>query len=419
MVNEGSPRYDLLLTGGRLVDARHGIDAPREIALQGGRVVAVAPTLDRSRAAAVRELDGALVVPGLIDLHTHIYHKATSYGVDPDRIALRSLVTTMVDAGSAGAGNFAGLRDYVMAQARTRVLAYLNISFPGIFAFDRGMMVGEAANLDLLSVAYCRDVAAQHPDRVVGIKVRLGGAVSGTVGLQALDRAIEAAQAVGLPVMTHIGKPLPEYAEILARLRPGDILTHCFRPAPNAPVDAAGRVLPALRAARGRGVLFDIGHGMGAFGFASAEAALADGFAPDIISSDVHSLSVDGPAYDLLHTMSKLLHCGVALTDVLRMATDAPARALRRPDLGHLGVGAPADLSVLRVAEVALPFVDVLGERRDGAQVLRPVGLLREGRWSDAVSRLWELPAAGGAQPAGAFERAALDSIAAASGQPR
>lgn len=137
----GTPaaHYDLLLTGGRLVDARSGIDATREIGLRDGKVAAIAPVLDRARALAVRELGGALVVPGLIDLHTHIYHKATSYGVDPDQIALRSLVTTMVDAGSAGAGNFAGLRDYVMASARTRVLAYLNISFPGIFAFDRGI----------------------------------------------------------------------------------------------------------------------------------------------------------------------------------------------------------------------------------------------------------------------------------------
>ncbi len=392
MVSANPNDYDLLLTGGRLVDPRNGIDATCDIGLRDGKVVAVAPALNPAQTARVRALGGAIVVPGLIDLHTHIYHKATSYGVDPDMVAMRSLVTTMVDAGSAGAGNFAGLRDYVMAGARTRVLAYLNISFPGIFAFDRGMMVGEAANLALLSVEHCRAVAAQHPDTVVGIKVRLGGAVSGDVGLLALDRAIEAAQALDLPVMTHIGKPTPSYGEILARLRPGDILTHCFRPAPNAPVDAHGQVLPALREARGRGVLFDIGHGMGAFGFASADAALADGFAPDIISSDVHSLSVNGPAYDLLHTMSKLLNCGVRLADVLRMATDAPARALRRLDLGHLAPGAPADLSVLRVAEVALPFVDALGVRRDGVRLLRPVGLLRAGAWSDAVARMWEEP---------------------------
>lgn len=390
MVNEPGTGFDLLLTGGRVIDPRHSLDALCDVGLRGGRVAAVAPHLPRAAAAQVRDVSGALVLPGLIDLHTHIYHKATSYGVEPDAVALRSVVATMVDAGSAGAGNFAGLRDFVIAGTRTRLLAYLNISFPGIFAFDRGLMVGEAANRTLLSVERCREVAQQNPETIVGIKVRLGGAVSGDVGLDALDCALRAAEPLGLPVMTHIGKPLPGYAEILDRLRPGDVLTHCFRPMPNAPVDSAGRVLPALRAARSRGVLFDIGHGMGAFGFESAEAALADGFAPDIISSDVHALSIDGPAYDLLHTMSKLLNCGVAVEDVIRMSTDAPARALRRDELGHLGIGAPADLSLVRVAEVPLQFVDAVGVSREGVRLLRPVGLVRAGQWHNPAPRPWE-----------------------------
>jgi dihydroorotase len=399
MVNGTDLPCDLLLFGGRVIDPRHGVDGEYDLAIRDGRIAAVCANLPRAGAKEVRDVSGALVVPGLIDLHTHIYHKATSYGVDPDRVALRSMATTLVDAGSAGAGNFAGLRDFVMAGARTRLLAYLNISFPGIFAFERGLMVGEAANRDLLSVERCRDVAQNNRDTIVGIKVRLGAAVSGAVGLEAVDRAIQAADPLGMPVMTHIGKPLPGYAEILDRLRPGDVLTHCFRPAPNAPVDGAGRVLPALRAARARGVLFDVAHGMGAFGFESAEAALADGFAPDIISSDVHALSVDGPAWDLLHTMSKLLNCGAPLEDVIRMATDAPARALRRDDLGHLAVGAIADVSLLRVAEVALEFVDAIGVRRDGVRLLRPVGLIRAGCWYDPVPRPWE-EAPGASRPA-------------------
>ncbi len=389
MVNE-TQRFDLLLTGGRVIDPRHGIDEVADVGIRAGRIAALAPDLPRAGAVQVRDARGALVVPGLIDLHTHVYHKATSISVDPDAIALRSVAATLVDAGSAGAGNFAGLRDFVITGARTRILAYLNISFPGIFAFERGVMVGEAANRELLSVEHCREVARQNPDVIVGIKVRLGGMVSGEVGLEALDRAIEAAQPLGLPLMTHIGRPPPGYTEILDRLRAGDVLTHCFRPAPNAPVDGSRRVLASLRAARSRGVLFDIAHGMGAFAFDSTDAALADGFAPDIISSDVHVLSVNGPAYDLLHTMSKLLNCGVALEDAIRMATDAPARALRRAELGHLGVGAPADVSLLRVAEVPLSFVDVLGVKRDGVRLLRPVGLVRAGRWYDPAPRPFE-----------------------------
>lgn len=409
----------MLLAGARVIDPRSGVDAVVDVAISDGRIAALGADLPRDAATPVRDLRGMLLVPGLIDLHTHVYHKATSYGVDPDAIALRSVLTTMVDAGSAGAGTFAGFRDFVMRGARTRLLAWLNISFPGIFAFDRGMMVGEAANRELLSVEHCRAVAQANPESIVGIKVRLGGAVSGDVGLEALDRAVCVADPLGLPVMTHIGSPQPGYAEILARMRRGDVLTHCFRPAPNAPIDDQGKVLPALREARARGVLFDIGHGMGAFSFASTEAALAEGFAPDIVSSDVHTLTVNGPGWDLLHVMSKLLNCGVDIVDLVRMTTDAPARAMGRAgvesspggraqlrrgagaespggagpeSLGDLAVGAPADLAVLRIADVPLSFVDVSGARRDGLQLIRPIGLMRAGAWHEPAPRPWEAP---------------------------
>ena len=406
--------FDHLLTNARVIDPRLGIDAVLDVGIRGARIGAVGTALADSPGAIgagtrQRDLRGAIVTPGLIDLHSHIYHKATSYSVDPDAIALRSVLTTMVDAGSAGAGTYAGFRDFVLRGARTRLLAWLNISYPGIFAFERGVMVGEAANRDLLSVEHCRRVAEADPDSIVGIKVRLGGAVSGNVGLEALDRALAVATSLDLPVMTHIGAPDPGYAEILARMREGDVLTHCFRPAPNAPVDSDGKVLPALREARRRGVLFDIGHGMGAFSFASTEAALAEGFAPDIVSSDVHALTVNGPGWDLLHVMSKLMNCGIDIVDLIRMTTDAPARAMGRgaatptalaarnghggamPNaLGDLAVGATADLSVLRIAEVPLSFVDVSGVRRDGVRLLRPVGLVRAGIWHDPATRPWE-----------------------------
>jgi dihydroorotase len=396
MVTDAVQPLDCIVAGGRVIDARHGIDAVLDVGVRAGRVAALAPSLPRPSGALLHDAAGAIVVPGLIDLHTHVYWKATSYGVEPDRLAQRSLVSTLVDAGSAGAGNFEGLADFVIAPAATRVLAFLNISFAGIFAFDRGIMVGEAAEPALLDVARCVEVARRHPDTVVGIKVRLGAAVSGGLGLQALDRALAAADAAGLPLMCHVGRPPPTYAEIVDRLRPGDILTHCFRPAPNAPVDDAGKVLPALRRARTRGVLFDVGHGMGAFGFDSAESAIAGGFAPDVVSSDAHALSVDGPAFDLLHTMSKLLNCGLPLPALVQMVTAAPARAMRRPDLAHLGVGAPADLAVLRVAEVPLRFTDTAGAERDGVRLLKPQGMLRSGRWQDAVPRPWELAREGG-----------------------
>ena len=387
--DNGKKAFDRVLKGGRVIDPRNSIDAVMDIGIRDGRIAAVAAGLD-SGSAPVDDMAGHIVAPGLIDIHTHVYHKATSLSVDPDPVARRSAVTTLVDAGSAGAGNLDGLKDFVAARSAFNLLAYVNISFPGIFAFDKAFSVGEATVRDLLNVERCVEAVEAHRDFVVGIKVRIGDKTSGDVGLEALDRAIAAAELTGLPVMTHIGGPPPSYEEILARMRPGDILTHCFRPAPNAPVNNERLVLPALREARERGVLFDIGHGMGAFGFDSAEAALADGFPPDMISSDVHVMSIKGPAYDLLHTMSKLMCCGVGVTDVIAMVTDAPAKAMNRDHIGHLGVGAAADISVLDLIEVAVPFVDVIGHRRDGMKLLKPHALYVAGKREAVAPRPFE-----------------------------
>jgi dihydroorotase len=382
---------DLIVAGGRVIDPQSGLDTTADIAIADGKIVEIGKDLARSETVSVRDASGMIVVPGLIDIHTHIYHKATAYGVAPEPVAKRSGTVTMVDAGSAGAGNFAGLRDFVFARSSLRLLAYVNISYPGIFAFDRDYVVGEAAVRELLSVDHCVATVEAHRDVAVGVKVRLGANTSGEIGLLALDRAIEAAERVGMPVMTHIGKPPPTYAEILARLRPGDLLTHCFRPAPNAPVDDASSVLPALREARSRGVLFDIGHGMGAFGFRSAISAIEQGFQPDIISSDVHALCVDGPAFDLLHTMSKLVHCGVGIAEAIAMVTDNPARALNRKDLGTLAPGGPADITLLRAVEEPIVYTDVLGEVRTGTMRFLSGGTMIGGVFYEPLDRPFEL----------------------------
>ena len=186
--------FDLLLAGGHVIDPRNGIDGRRDVAIREGRIAAVGENLARDGAKEVRDVSGLTVTPGLIDIHTHIYHKATFYGVDPDPIAARSVSATLVDAGSAGAGNFDGLRDFIFVRSPFRLLAYLNISYPGIFAFDRDFVVGEAAIRELLSVDRCVEVAEQNRDIIVGVKVRLGANTSGAIGLEALDRAIAAAE---------------------------------------------------------------------------------------------------------------------------------------------------------------------------------------------------------------------------------
>ena len=385
------PKFDLVLRGGRVIDERNGIDGTFDVAISRGRIAAVAPSIDAG-AAKVRDVAGCIVAPGLIDIHTHVYHKATSLSVDPGLVARRSAVTTLIDAGSAGAGNYDGFRDYVMAHSPYRILAFLNISFPGIFGFDKGLFIGEATLADMLPVDRCVAKAEANRDRIIGIKVRIGGAASEPLGLGALQLALEAAEQSGLPLMTHIGGPPPSYADVVSMLRPGDILTHCYRPEPNSALDPDGKVLREVREARERGVLFDVAHGMGAFGYASVEAALADGFLPDLISSDVHVVSVEGPGFDLLHTMSKLLNCGVPLADIIGMSTSRPALAVRRPDLGHLGVGAVADISVLREMETDYVFSDVLGETRQGSKILQPIACWLDGREMEVSTRPFEAP---------------------------
>jgi dihydroorotase len=383
--------FDLILKGGRVLDERNGVDGLLDVGIRDGRIAAISKDLPAGT-SSVRNVGGCIVSPGLIDIHTHVYHKATSLSVDPNMIARRSAITTLVDAGSAGAGNYDGFRDYVMAHSPYRILAFLNVSFAGIFGFDKGLFVGEATLREILDVDRCLAKIEANRDRIIGVKVRIGGPATGELGLGALEIALAAAERAGLPLMTHIGGPPPSYADVVSMLRPGDILTHCYRPEPNSAIGADGRILPEILAARERGVLFDIAHGMGAFDYRSAETALRNDFPPDLISSDVHVACVDGPAFDLLHTMSKLLNCGVPLEDVIGMSTSRPALAIRRPELGHLGQGASADITVLRQVDADFLFSDVSGVTRRGDRLLQPVDCYLAGQEMEVTRRPFEEP---------------------------
>ena len=263
----------------------------------------------------MRDVTGKIVSPGLIDLHTHVYWGGTSLGVEAELLARTGGVTTFVDAGSAGPGNFHGFRKHVIEPSPVRILPYLNVAFPGIFAFSKTVMVGENADMRLIDAREAVRVAREHKDLVLGIKVRVGRSASGDSGVKPLDIALDVAEELGLPVMAHLDAPPPSRREVVDRLRPGDILTHCFRPFPNAPVRPDGKVRDEILAARARGVIFDIGHGGGSFGFGTTRGMLAAGFLPDVISSDVHVISIEGPAFDLLTTMSKFLCLGVDLAN--------------------------------------------------------------------------------------------------------
>ncbi len=357
--------YDLILRGGRLLDPGTGRDETTDVAFTGGKVAAIGSGL---QGRAARDVSGCIVMPGNIDFHTHVYWGGTSISIDADKLARRCGTTTWLDVGSAGPGNFAGFRKHVIEASQTRILAYLHVSHAGIFAFSHSVMVGESQDMRLMDTETCAAVARDNPDLIRGIKVRVGANTSGVNGIAPLYHALEAADRAGLPVMCHIDRPPPRYADVLRELRPGDVLTHCFKPFPNAPCHADGRIKDACWQARERGVIFDIGHGKGSFDFAVAESMLEGGFPPDIISSDVHALCIDGPAYDNMETMSKFLHLGMDLPGIVRAVTATPAGLLKRPDLADLSDGSTGDATVMRLDEGRFTFADVSGQTRIGRQ---------------------------------------------------
>jgi dihydroorotase len=373
--------FDLVLRGGRVVDPSQKLDAVTDVAFSGGKVAMVGNALKVDPGTDVRDVSGYIVTPGLIDLHTHVYWGGTSIGIDAEEFCRTSGVTTAIDTGSAGPGNFAGFRKHVIEPSQVRILAYLHVSHAGIYGYSHRVMVGESEEIRLMNPIDAVEVADANRDLIVGIKVRVGRNSSGTSGIVPLQIALEAANEAGMPLMCHIDHPPPSYEEVVSLLRPGDVLTHAFRPFPNSPATAQGTVKKVVLEARERGVFFDIGHGKGSFAFKTARAMLANGFYPDTISSDIHILCINGPAFDQVTTMSKFLCMGMPFSDVVAASTVNAAMALRRPELGSLKPGSVGDATLLSIREGKFDYVDVVGEHLIGDRKIASEGVVIGGRW--------------------------------------
>jgi dihydroorotase len=372
--------YELILKGGRVLDPSQGMDTMADIAFAGGKVAAIGAGL-ASPGAHIQDVSDRIVSPGFIDLHTHVYWGGTSLGVDAGAIARQSGVTTFVDAGSAGPGNYRGFLKHVIEPSQPRILAYLHVSFAGIFAFSRRIMVGESGDMRLISPHDAVAIARANRDTIVGIKVRVGRFASGDSGIAPLDIALQVADEARLPLMAHIDEPPPTYEDVIDRLRAGDVLTHCFRPFPNSPVAADGRPRPAVLAARERGVLFDVGHGMGSFSFEVGRTMLAAGFPPDTISSDVHDLNIGGPVFDQATTLSKFLALGMPLADVVQATTANPAAAIRRPDLGTLLPGSVGDATIFSLEPGQHELTDSIGRTMVASEYIAVSAAVLGGRY--------------------------------------
>ncbi len=374
-----APKYDLLLRGGHVIDPRNRISAIRDVAISGGLIAAVGPKLNPADALKTIDVKGLHVTPGLIDIHGHVYAgtgERNSYAGDnsvyPDGFTLRVGVTTLVDAGCAGWRNFEHFKHTVIDRSKTRVLAFLNIVGHGMRG---GKFEQDHSDMEAKPTA---EMARRHPGVIVGIKT---AHFSGPEWA-AVERAVEAGTVADLPVMVDFGSNRPErpLRELVTKkLRPGDIYTHVYSGL-RGEQDPSGGVNPALLEGRARGVFFDVGHGGGSFLWRIAVPAIKEGFLPDSISTDLHIGSMNAGMKDMLGVMSKFLAMGLSLDGVIERSTWNPAREIRQASLGHLSVGAVADIAVLRVERGRFGFTDMYGARMDGTERLVAELTLRGGK---------------------------------------
>ena len=372
-------KFDLLITGGEVLDPSQNLRAKRDVGLRFGRIEAVESSIPAERALRVMNVDGKLVVPGLIDLHTHVFPYGSPIGIPADELVPFQGTTTVVSAGDAGANNFAVFRRHIQAQTRTRLYAFVHIANIGLGGFP----VPELANIEFAQVDAAAKAVAENADIVIGVKVRMSENVIARHGLEPLKRAVQACEkaGTGAKVMCHIGgvETPALMSDILDMLRAGDVLTHCYSGAPNSGgqftnIVQGGTLLPAALAAKQRGVVFDVGHGGGSFDYTVADIAIKQGCPPDVISSDIHVFSGNTPGMPYLTwVMSKFLNMGFTLEQVIAMATVNPARVIdRAPKLGTLQTGAPGDVTVLDLVQGPVEFVDTRNNKRNGTVQLKP-----------------------------------------------
>jgi dihydroorotase len=374
---QGQTNYELLLKGGHVIDPKNRINGVMDVAVAGSKIARVAADIPATEAAKVVNVTGLTVTPGLIDIHVHVYPRPEvklvrdDSNVQADAHSFRSGVTTVVDAGTSGWRNFPDFRARVIDKARTRVLALLNIA-------AAGMGTGKEDELEGLDAAAAAQMAKANSDVVVGLK----SAHFAGPGWESIEAAVKAGNEANIPVMVDFGylneiRSLPTL--LLDKLRPGDIYTHCYS-GHREELLADGKMNPAMFTGRKRGIFFDVGFGAGSFYWYVAVPALAQGFPPDSISTDLHTGSMNAGMKTMTNSMSSILNLGSTLDQVIQMSTWNPARQIKRPQLGNLDVGADADIAVLRVEKGEFGFIDSAGAMNTGSQRIVAELTLRNGR---------------------------------------
>ena len=406
-------RFDLLVKGGEVVDPGAGYGGRMDVAVKGGRIAAVEADIPAGTAFQVIDADGLMVTPGLVDMHAHVFGGVGYFSIDPEPIASQSGVTTWVDAGSVGAATLAGFRKYVVDVSTLTFRVFVNIAYTGLVSQNYELSVDELCNVDLL-----KRVANQNRDLVVGIKLRAGTS-GGALGLIPFERTRKAADELELPIMVHISTAPPDLATVLGYLKRGDIITHAFTGQNMRLIDGHGKILPEAKQAIESGVVLDLGHGAGSLSFDTAEAMFAQGYWPDVISTDLHWMSIYGsglilddpgkglvltgvqskddagsvlvriregspPTFSLLTCIDKMLCLGMPFAEAIRRTTARPAEILSLSgEVGTLRPGARADIAAFTIDKVDIELRDIHGQVRHGTRSVRNHWTLLGGRQMD------------------------------------
>lgn len=380
-----TPMTDILLKGGHVIDPKNKIDSKMDIAISDGKILQVAPDISPKNAKHVIDVTGMYVTPGLIDMHVHAFHGTDkgSYIADgwdalpPDGFTFRAGVTTVVDAGSAGWRNFRTFKEQTIDRSQTRILAFLNIVGAGMYGrFEEQ----DVTDMNPVMTSYM--ITRLFPDLIVGVK----SAHYWGPDFTQVDRAVEAGKSANVPVMVDLGEhhpPLSIEELFMKHLRPGDIWTHTYANAPQdreVPVGENGKVKPFIFEAQKRGIIFDVGHGGGAFHFAQAVPSIQQGFIANVISSDLHTGSMNSGMKDMTNLLSKFMAMGLSVQDVILRATWNPATVIKRPELGNLSVGSVADVAVFSLRKGDFGFLDVKGKKLNGKQKLEAELTIRAGK---------------------------------------
>lgn len=353
LVAQQARPFDLVVHGGELRDPSRQLKRRGDIGIRDGKIAAIEDSIPVSRGIQSLDASGSMVTPGLVDLHTHCYFGASSLGIDPNPTGARSGCTTWVDAGTFSYDQAGGFRKYVVEPAKVRVYGFVYL-YPS------------SRNPDLDVIKYVRSFMKQtgetvlaNRDILLGVKVQIGSNMQGRYSADFMKIARELCDEFKIPLMVHISFAPPDTDEVMRQMKPGDIITHMYSKHSLGIIGPDGKVKASVKEARARGVHFDIGHGLGSFNFEAAKKALDDGFRPDTISTDIYNLTVNGPVFDMPTTMSKMLHLGLGVDDIILASTATPGRIVNRvPMLGTLQPGAPADLALLRIEEGNFPVTD-------------------------------------------------------------